>query len=74
MEIPLNDKYGEERNKTRDEDRKPTTLDEDIQTVREQDEARLPAGYHQGNEITTGNTGERVGVRHPTNPEDRFEE
>ena len=59
----------------RDENSEQSAPDEEIEGVREQDEARLPAGYHQGgNDMTVGIDGQRAGIRSPSNPEDRFEE
>jgi hypothetical protein len=47
---------------------------DDIESAREQDEARLPAGYQRGSsDMTIGTDGKRTGVKKRPNPEDRSE-
>jgi hypothetical protein len=54
----------------------PEPSDDDIEAVRQQDEARLPAGYHPGgSDITSGVPGGGLaGVKKSSNPDDRFDE
>jgi hypothetical protein len=57
-------------------DSEQTDTNEDIEEIRQQDEARLPAGYHHGqSDFTIGtHSGGAAGVKRPLNPEDRFDE